>query len=43
MAADDVLPGVADLPLFAYKNLYNWCKGLLEGLPLKDEGLKSKV
>jgi len=42
MAADDTLPGLLDLPLFAYKNLYNWYKGLLEGLPLKAEGLKSK-
>lgn len=42
MAADDALPGLLDLPLFAYKNLYNRYKGLLEGLPLKAEGLKSK-
>jgi predicted ATP-grasp superfamily ATP-dependent carboligase len=42
MAADDTLPGLLDLPLFAYKNLYNRYKGLLEGLPLKAEGLKSK-
>jgi D-aspartate ligase len=39
MAADDPLPGLLDLPLFAYKNLYNRCKGLLE-LPLKVDGLK---
>jgi len=39
MAADDPLPGLLDLPLFAYKNLYNRCKGLLE-LPLKTDGLK---
>ena len=42
MAVDDTLPGLLDLPLFAYKNLYNRYKGLLEGLPLKAEGLKSK-
>jgi D-aspartate ligase len=42
MAADDTLPGLLDLPLFAYKNLYNRYKGLLEGQPLKAEGLKSK-
>jgi D-aspartate ligase len=42
MAGDDTLPGLLDLPLFAYKNLYNRYKGLLEGLPLKAEGLKSK-
>ena len=42
MAADDTLPGLLDLPLFAYKNLYNRYKSLLEGLPLKAEGLKSK-
>jgi predicted ATP-grasp superfamily ATP-dependent carboligase len=42
MAADDPLPGLLDLPLFAYKNLYNRYKGLLDCLPLKAEGLKSK-
>ncbi|HXJ07218.1 MAG TPA: hypothetical protein VNH65_19110 [Candidatus Acidoferrum sp.] len=42
MAADDTLPGLLDLPLFAYKNLYNRYKGLLEGPSLKVEGLKSK-
>jgi len=42
MAADDPLPGLLDLPLFAYKNLYKRYKGLLDCLPLKAEGLKSK-
>jgi predicted ATP-grasp superfamily ATP-dependent carboligase len=42
MAADDPLPGLLDLPLYAYKNLYNRYKSLVEGLPLKAEGLKSK-
>lgn len=42
MAADDLLPGLLDLPLFAYKNLYNRYKSLLESLPLKAEGLNSK-
>jgi len=42
MAADDPLPGLLDLPLFAYKHLYNRYKGLLDCLPLKAEGLKSK-
>ena len=42
MASDDPLPGLLDLPLFAYKNLYNRYKALLSGLPLKAEGLKSK-
>jgi|SRR5579872_4304315 len=42
MAADDPLPGLLDLPLFAYKNLYRSYKSLLHGLPLKAEGLKSK-
>jgi len=42
MAADDPLPGLLDLPLFAYKNLYTRYKSLLDGVPLKAEGLKSK-
>ena len=42
MAADDPLPGLLDLPLFAYKNLYNRCKNLFDGLSLKAEGLNSK-
>lgn len=42
MAADDPLPGLLDLPLFAYKNLYNRYKAVLNGLPLKAEGVKSK-
>ncbi len=42
MAADDPLPGLLDLPVFAYKKLHSSCKGLFHGLPLKGEGLKSK-
>ncbi len=33
MAADDVLPGLFDMPLFAYKHLYNAYKSLRTGLP----------
>src|SRR6267143_283457 len=33
MAADDPLPGLLDLPLFAYKHFYNVYKGLREGFP----------
>ena len=33
MAADDPLPGLLDLPLFAYKHFYNVYKGLREGVP----------
>ncbi len=40
MALDDPLPGLLDLPLFAYKHFYNKYKSLREGLPLKRvEGL----
>ena len=39
MAADDPLPGLLDLPLFAYKNLYNRYKSFLDSVPLKGEGL----
>jgi predicted ATP-grasp superfamily ATP-dependent carboligase len=42
MAADDPLPGLLDLPLYAYKNLYNRYKSFLDSLPLKAEGLNSK-
>jgi predicted ATP-grasp superfamily ATP-dependent carboligase len=42
MAADDPLPGLLDLPLFAYKNLYLRCKGLLDGLPLRAERIRAK-
>jgi hypothetical protein len=42
MAADDPLPGLLDLPLFAYKNLHNVCRNLIHGLTLSPEGLKSK-
>ncbi len=33
MAADDPLPGLLDLPLFAYKHFYNGYKGLRVGVP----------
>ena len=33
MAADDPLPGLLDLPLFAYKHFYNGYKGWREGVP----------
>ena len=33
MAADDPLPGLLDLPLFAYKHLYNAYENLRTGLP----------
>ena len=33
MAADDPLPGLLDLPLFAYKHFYNAYRGLREGVP----------
>jgi len=33
MASDDVLPGLLDLPLFAYKHLYNAYWSLRTGLP----------
>lgn len=39
MAADDPLPGVLDLPLFAYKKFYNGYKSLKEGAPAKLEEL----
>jgi predicted ATP-grasp superfamily ATP-dependent carboligase len=39
MAADDPLPGVLDLPLFAYKKFYNGYRSLKEGAPLKLEEL----
>ncbi len=45
MAADDPLPGLLDLPLFAYKHFYNGYEGLRNGVPsakrcpTKSEGL----
>jgi len=42
MAADDPLPGLLDLPLFAYKHLYNGYKAFRGGgVPLRAEGMKS--
>lgn len=40
MAADDPLPGLLDLPLFAYKHLYVGYKALRKGVPLRAERLK---
>jgi D-aspartate ligase len=37
MAADDPLPGLLDLPLFAYKKFYNGYMSLKEGAPAKLE------
>jgi predicted ATP-grasp superfamily ATP-dependent carboligase len=42
MAADDPLPGLLDLLLFAYKNVHNVCRNLIHGLPQSAEGLKSR-
>lgn len=39
MAPDDPLPGLLDLPLFAYKHLYNAYKALRKEVPVKVEGL----
>ena len=33
MAADDPLPGLLDLPLFAYKHFYNAYEGMRKGVP----------
>ncbi|HYR83154.1 MAG TPA: ATP-grasp domain-containing protein [Terriglobia bacterium] len=33
MAADDPLPGLLDLPLFAYKHFHNGCERLRNGVP----------
>jgi len=33
MAADDPLPGLLDLPLFAYKHFYNGYESLRNGVP----------
>jgi len=42
MALDDPVPGLLDLPLYAYKNLYSRWKGFRQGLPFKVEELKWK-
>jgi len=39
MALDDPLPGLLDLPLFAYKHFHNAFKALRDGVPVKVEGL----
>jgi predicted ATP-grasp superfamily ATP-dependent carboligase len=39
MAADDPLPGLLDLPMFAYKHFYNAYRGLCGSVPLKVEEL----
>jgi predicted ATP-grasp superfamily ATP-dependent carboligase len=41
MAPDDPLPGLMELPLFAYKHLYYGYKGLRRSVPLKVVGLSS--
>ena len=41
MAADDPLPGLMDLPLFAYKHLYNSYKALRGDLPARFARLKN--
>ena len=41
MAADDPLPGLLDLPLFAYKHFYNAYRGLREGV-LSAKGCPTK-
>ena len=41
MAADDPLPALVDLPLFAYKNLCSTYRALFSDLPLKTEEIKS--
>lgn len=41
VSADDPLPGLLDLPLFAYKNLCSMYRALLSDLPLKTEEMKS--
>jgi D-aspartate ligase len=40
-ASDDLLPGLMDLPLFAYKNLCSTYRTLLSDVPLKTEEMKS--
>lgn len=42
MAADDPLPGLLDLPLFAYKKVYSGTTGLKEGAPAKLEELSGR-
>ena len=41
MAADDPLPGLMELPLFAYKHFYNGYRSQRGGLPVKVLGLGS--
>jgi D-aspartate ligase len=41
MALDDPLPGLVELPLFAYKHFYKGYKGLRGSAPLKVVGLSS--
>jgi predicted ATP-grasp superfamily ATP-dependent carboligase len=42
MALDDPLPGLVEVPLFAYKHFYNGYKGLRRETPLKVVGLSSR-
>jgi D-aspartate ligase len=39
MALDDPLPGLLDLPLYAYKHLHHAYKSLRDGVPVKVENL----
>jgi hypothetical protein len=41
MALDDPLPGMVEVPLFAYKHFYNGYKGLRGEAPLKVVGLSN--
>ena len=41
MAMDDPLPGLLDLPSFAYKHVYNAFKALTDSLPARADRLKS--
>jgi len=41
MTLDDPLPGLVELPLFAYKHLHNGFKGLRGSVPLKVVGVSS--
>jgi D-aspartate ligase len=41
MAIDDPLPGLLDLPLFAYKHFHNEYKAMRDSVPVKAEGFDS--
>jgi D-aspartate ligase len=42
MALDDPLPGLLDLPLYAYKHFHNAYKFLRDSVPVKVEGLSGR-